>query len=424
MGRGKSLFSGFPWARRFGDRRSLFSRCATCGLNTGTTFWQTVEMGFSENRGQASMPPPMSISEIQHRADFSAIRYAQCWEDSRLLVAGLEPVGRHCLSIGSAGDNSFALLAAGAASVTAVEMNAAQIACIELRRAAYLTLEHREFLELLGSRASPRRMALYQACREKMPVEARTFWDAKPDAIAEGIGSAGKFERYFEMFRNRVLPLAHGRKRVLSLLEKRSPEEREIFYNEVWNNLRWRWIFQIFFSRTVMGALGRDPEFFKYVEGSVADRILARTRHALVVLDPSENPYLHWILTGKHGSALPEALEEKNFGTIRNALLEGRMVVAHASLEAHLSRFPECRYDAFNLSDIFEYMSGDNSQDLLEKILGASNPGARLAYWNMLAPRSRPESLAARLKSCEVDLIFAQDRAFFYSRFVVEEVIA
>ena len=381
-------------------------------------------MGFSGISGRGSMPLPMSISEIQHRADFSTIRYAQCWEDSRLLVAGLEPAGRHCLSIGSAGDNSFALLAAGAASVAAVEMNAAQIACIELRREAYLTLEHGEFLELLGSRPSSRRTALYQACREKMPAEARAFWDARPDAIAEGIGSAGKFERYFETFRKRVLPLAHGRKRVLSLLEKRSPEERETFYNEVWNNRRWRWIFQLFFSRTVMGALGRDPEFFKYVEGSVADRILARTRHALVALDPSENPYLHWILTGAHGDALPEALEEKNFGTIRNALLEGRLVVAHASLEAHLARFPECRYDAFNLSDIFEYMSDGNTRDLLEKIIAASSPGARLAYWNMLAPRSRPESLAARLKSCEADALFAQDRAFFYNRFVVEEVIA
>jgi S-adenosylmethionine-diacylglycerol 3-amino-3-carboxypropyl transferase len=139
-------------------------------------------------------------------------------------------------------------------------------------------------------------------------------------------------------------------------------------------------------------------------------------------LDPSENPYLHWILTGVHGAALPEALEEKNFRTIRDALLDGRLVIAHASLEAHLAQFPECRYDAFNLSDIFEYMSEDNSQDLLEKIIAASNPGARLAYWNMLAPRSRPESLANRLKSCEADSLFAQDRAFFYSRFVVEEV--
>lgn len=365
----------------------------------------------------------VSHSEIQHRADFSAIRYAQCWEDSRLLAAALKPGGRDCLSIGSAGDNSFALLAAGAKSVTAVEMNAAQIACIELRQAAYLTLDHRGFLELLGSRLSGRRASLYQACRENLTREALEFWDGMPEAIEGGIGSAGKFERYFALFRNRILPFAHPRKRVLSLLEARSPAERLRFYEEVWDNQRWRWIFQLFFSRTVMGVLGRDPEFFKYVEGSVADRILSRTRHALVELDPAENPYLHWILTGLHGEALPDALAEENFPRIRTALLEERFQVVRAPLEAWLERDPERRYDAFNLSDIFEYMSEANTRDLLEKIIAASRRGARLAYWNMLAPRSRPEALADRLTPCGSDSLFARDRAFFYSRFVIEEVV-
>ncbi len=367
----------------------------------------------------------VSRSEIQHRADFSAIRYAQCWEDSRLLAAALKPRGRACLSIGSAGDNSFALLAAGAVSVTAVEMNPAQIACIELRRAAYLVLEHVEFLELLGSRPSLRRVALYEKCRATLPDTARDFWDARREAISDGIGSAGKFERYFAMFRKWVLPLAHSQKRVRALLEPRSADERERFYDEVWDNRRWRWIFQAFFSRTVMGALGRDPGFFKYVEGSVADRILARTRHALVELDPAENPYLHWILTGTHGEVLPEALEEKNFAVIRTALLEGRFEVVSDSLEGWLDEVHDRRrYDAFNLSDIFEYMSEANMLDVLERIIAGAAPAARLAYWNMLAPRSRPESLADRLKSCgtEAEALFAEDRAFFYSRFVVEEV--
>jgi S-adenosylmethionine-diacylglycerol 3-amino-3-carboxypropyl transferase len=366
----------------------------------------------------------MTRSEIQHRADFTTIRYAQCWEDSRLLTAALKPAGRHCLSIGSAGDNSFALLADGAASVTAVEMNAAQIACIELRRAAYLSLDHAEFLELLGSRPSPRRKAIYQKCRGLVVPEIRSFWDARPGDIERGIAGVGKFEGYFALFRKFVLPLAHPRRRVLALLEPRGPSDRERFYNEVWDNRRWRWIFHAFFSRAAMGALGRDPEFFRYVEGSVAERILARTRHALAVLDPSENPYLHWILTGTHGDVLPEALKEENFPTIRKALEDGRFEVFNGPVERLLEEQPERRFDAFNLSDIFEYMSADNTEFLLERIVKASNPGARLAYWNMLAPRSRPESMAERLLSHddEAARLFEEDRAFFYSRFVVEEV--
>lgn len=367
----------------------------------------------------------MNVSEIQQRADFSAIRYAQCWEDSRLLQAAMLPHGRHCLSIGSAGDNSFALLAGGAAKVTAIEMNPAQVACIELRRAAYLKLDHHEFLELHGSRPSVRRTDLYLACRELLPVTARAFWDASPQAIRQGIGSAGKFERYFAIFRCFVLPLAHTRKRTMALLESKSPVGREMFYQDVWNNRRWRAIFAVFFSRSVMGALGRDPEFFRYVEGSVAERILQRARHALVVLDPSLNPYLHWILTGTHGEALPEALEEKHYQTIRQALAEERFEVVQAPLEQLLTERPDQRYDAFNLSDIFEYMSDAGTAALLARLADAATAGARLAYWNMLAPRSRPETLAHKLVPLDALAreCFDQDRAFFYSRFVVEEVI-
>src|SRR5690606_23831041 len=149
-----------------------------------------------------------------------------------LLNAALKPGGGHCVSIGSAGDNSFALLAGGAAKVTAVEMNPAQIACIELRKAAYLSLGHPEFLELLGSRPSQRRAEWYRQCRERLPDAVRGFWDARPEDIAGGIGSCGKFERYFTTFRRRVLPLAHPRRRVRELLVPRPPRERAAFYRE------------------------------------------------------------------------------------------------------------------------------------------------------------------------------------------------
>ena len=46
--------------------------------------------------------------------------------------------------------------------------------------------------------------------------------------------------------------------------------------------------------------------------------------------------------------------------------------------------------DRYNLSDIFEYMSEANFHCLLEKLVRHARPGGRLAYWNMLVPRSAP----------------------------------
>jgi len=289
-------------------------------------------------------------------------------------------------------------------------------------------------LVLMGSRSgtAEARAVLYARCRERLSPAVRTFWDGQPESVAGGIGAPGKFENYFRLFRTRVLPLVHGRKTVEALLRGGAPAEREQFYEKRWNTWRWRLLFRVFFSRFMMGRLGRDPAFFKYVEGSVADRILGRTRHALVALNPAENPYLHWILTGTHGEALPWALRAENFEKIRSRLdrLEWHELTLEAFLErergpASVGEAEGKRVLKFNLSDIFEYMSEENTAAILASLAEASAPGGRLAYWNMLAPRSRPEALAARLTP-QVELaraLFARDKAFFYSRFVVEEVV-
>ena len=62
-----------------------------------------------------------------------------------------------------------------------------------------------------------------------------------------------------------------------------------------------------------MGLLGRDPAFFDHVQGSVADKILARTRHAMTQLPTFSNPYLVYILTGNYmSSALPRYLRPEH----------------------------------------------------------------------------------------------------------------
>jgi S-adenosylmethionine-diacylglycerol 3-amino-3-carboxypropyl transferase len=315
------------------------------------------------------------------------------------------------------------MLSRGPARVIAVDLNPAQLACIELRVAAFRELEHGELLELIGSRPGSRRPALYQRCRARLSPDARSFWDGHAGGIEQGIGGAGKFERYFELFRTRVLPLVHSRRGVERLLAGGELARREEFYSREWDTWRWRLLFKIFFSRFVMGRFGRDPAFFRYVEGSVAERILARTRYALTALDPAANPYLQWILTGTHTTALPYALRPENFDAIRGNL--DRLEWSRSSIEEYFDSHRSLRIDRFNLSDIFEYMSPENYRQLLERLLAASNPGARLAYWNMLAPRSRPEALAGRLRPLDelAKQLFTQDKAWFYSRFVVEEVI-
>ncbi len=361
-------------------------------------------------------------SEAAAKADFTMIRYAQVWEDADILLEALDIQPEdECLSIASAGDNALAMLAKGPRKVIALDLNPAQLACLELRVAAFRRLEHPEILELIGSVPSERRAKLYEVIRPGLSAETRTFWDARPHFIAEGIGQAGKFESYFRLFRQRIMPLVHSQRTVARLWEPRDLEARRRFYSETWDTWRWRTLFQLFFSRAAMGALGRDPSFFRYVEGSVAEKILSRTRHALAELDPSANPYLQWILTGQHRTARPFYLREENFSAIRNNLdrLEWRL----APLEDFLSEYPQGTLSKFNLSDVFEYLSRENTEILLRQIAATARPGSRLAYWNMLAPRQAPATLRKKIAPL-TDLaaqLHLRDKAFFYSAFIVEE---
>lgn len=363
-------------------------------------------------------------SEAAEHAEFSMIRYAQCWEDADILLPALNiQNGSSILSVASAGDNSFAMLVKDPAKVYVIDLSPAQIACVKIRIAMYRILTHQEFLELMGSIKSTRRPDLYKKIRENLDEETRTFWDALPNGINNGIGGAGKFERYFKLFGLKILPLIESKKKIDILLQAKPRNEREEFYNKKWNNWRWKLMFEIFFSRTVMGRLGRDPSFFRYVKGSVAERILERARYAMVELDPALNPYFYWILRARHDDVLPFALREENFNIIRERL--DRIEVRLQSVEDFLIEAGHSSINAFNLSDIFEYVSEQETERLLSIIADVGSDKARIAYWNMLAPRKRPDSLSDRIISLDhtAKELFAQDKAFFYSAFRVEEVV-
>ena len=105
----------------------------------------------------------------------------------------------------------MSLLTRDPASVIVAELSPAQIACLELKVGAYRHIDHAGLLELVGAVQSDRRPALYAELRGSLSASSRAFWDARPQTISVGIGTAGKFERYFELFRNWVLPLIHDR---------------------------------------------------------------------------------------------------------------------------------------------------------------------------------------------------------------------
>jgi S-adenosylmethionine-diacylglycerol 3-amino-3-carboxypropyl transferase len=372
---------------------------------------------------RAKWSDAMQTSEIEAKAAFDHIRYAQLWEDADVLTQGLgDCAGGTLVSICSAGDNALAMLTLDPKKVVVVDLSLAQIACLKLRIGAFRNLSHPEFLELMGARPSSQRASLLAKALTGLDDETRAFWDAlTPEVEQHGAGGVGKFERYFRIFRTRLLPLVHSQKTIDAIFVSRPKADRQVFLDKRFNTWRWRLLLNAFFSRFVMGRMGRDKAFFDHVEGSPAQHVARRIRHAAVDCDPAENPYLHWIMKGTHGAALPMTWREEHFDTIKGRL--DRIDIRPGSLEAFISTGEKA--DGFNLSDIFEYMSPEVFTQVYGSILSASAPKARLVYWNMMAPRRVPPCYASRVKTLGdiEDRLKAEDKAFFYSDFVVEEVI-
>lgn len=362
-------------------------------------------------------------SEIEGKADFGQIRYAQLWEDADVVTQALGDVaGGTLVSICSAGDNALAMLTLDPARVIVVDLSQAQIACLRLRMGAFRNLTHAEFLVLMGARPGDDRKGLLARAIAGLDAPTQAFWRSRADDVARfGAGGVGKFERYFRIFRRYLLPLVHSQRTIDDIFIARPKEERRAFLDGRFNNWRWRLLLNVFFSRRVMGRMGRDRAFFDHVEGSPAQHVARRIRHAAVDCDPAENPYLHWIMKGCHGQALPMTWRPEHYATIRDRL--ERLDIRHGSLEA-LTAAGE-KADGFNLSDIFEYMSPQVFATVYGQILDAASPGARLVYWNMMAPRRVPAAFRTEVETLDAieDRLKACDKAFFYSDFVVERAV-
>lgn len=344
------------------------------------------------------------------------IRYGSVWEDADVLCRALEPVGRggRLLSIASAGDNALALLTLDPASVVACDLSQAQLACVELRRAAFARLDYPDLLAFLGVTPSGARRLYYRSLKLDPPI--RSFWDQRMRWIERGPLHAGKFERYLRIFGQGVLPLLYSRSTRRELLEEKSPAEQLSFYRRRWDKWSWRCLFQVFFSRRLLGSAGRDPALLEHVRGAVGRRLLARARTGLARIPTWDNPYLTYIITGNYREgALPRYLRREHFEAIR-ARLE-RLETVLAPVEA-TNRGP---FDGFNLSDVFEYLSPQAHISCYTKLVEQARPGARLAYWNLLAPRSAVGPGVERLRE-EARALHRGDRAWFYRAFELDRV--
>lgn len=357
-------------------------------------------------------------NDLLERVRMDFIRYANCWEDADILIEGLKPEkNSKILSVASAGDNSFSLLCTDPSVVVAADINPVQLYLVELKKAAIEALGYEDFLAFIGVTACSDREVIFDRIADKLSMECLTYWLGHFSQIKSGLIYQGKFEKYFQLFRGKIMPWIHRKGTVNELFRDKTVSEQELFYQETWNSWRWRLLFRIFFSKTVMGKFGRDPEFLKEVKVDVGTYIFGKAEKHLRSTNAQSNYLLHFIHLGNFGRTLPHYLRRENYEIIRSRI--DRLQIVKGSIE-EVARTD--RFNCFNLSNIFEYLPKDVFLRASEQLLEHAADNARFAYWNLMVPRRISGSFPGKaeyMKELSQSLT-SSDKGFFYNQFIVD----
>jgi S-adenosylmethionine-diacylglycerol 3-amino-3-carboxypropyl transferase len=378
------------------------------------------------DRDPGISPTSAAQSEIGSRMHFDTIRYSIVWEDIGLLCKALDVQSDDdLLCITSAGDNVLGLLLEEPRSVTAIDLNPCQNHLLELKLAAVRSLDHADFLALIGIVPSSRRKEIYRACRSLLSDDARAWWDGQGALLEAGIVGSGRLEQYFRHWHETLLPEVVEPAAVAACLDLDDIPAQRAFFESHLAVGPFREQFEWYFGEEMMASRGRDQAQFAYAEKDAGSHFYDRFRYAFTELPLHDNFYLHWFLTGAFRSPnrMHPYLLERNFDRLRK--LSDRVRIVTAPVEAMVDLGEEGSVSKAGFSNLFEYMSPASFEALMARIHSVFRPGARIAWWSLLAERKLAPSLRDRYQA-HVDVahqLWQQDRSWFYQRFHVAETI-
>jgi S-adenosylmethionine-diacylglycerol 3-amino-3-carboxypropyl transferase len=357
---------------------------------------------------------------------FEDVVYAQCWEDPEIdreaFQIGPEDV---VFSITSGGCNALAFLIDDPAKIIALDLNPTQNYLLELKMAGFRSLTRAELLAFLGVIPSETRMHTYRSIKEQLSMEARKYWDENPDMIRGGVIHCGRYEKYMRSL-GKWLRRIIGARAINRMFDASGREERQLVYESMWNNVRWKLFTRIFLSRWVMTYLF-DKAFFAQLEDSFSfgDHFRSVVKRGVTRFSASQNPFLSYMLSGRYSSLdhLPLYLRKESFELIRSRI--DRISIHNESCESLFERLPESSVSKFNFTNIFEWMSEEDFGQLLRSTIRVAQDGAVITYRNLLVDRNRPTDLARWIvpRTALANKLHGMDRSFIYKAYVVEEIV-
>ena len=353
------------------------------------------------------------------------ILYSMCWEDPDIVLEALNVRENDTvLTVASGGESIFAILLKNPEKVIAIDNNLDQIYLVELKIAAIKSLDFEEFIRFLGFKKSFDRVKIFKKCERYLSENSCKYWKRNIKSVKSGIIHCGKFERYIGIFRNFFLPLVLSKRMMCYYLSMEGISEQRDFYEKHWNSLKWRLLFKLFFSKTVMQWAGRKRQFFKYNKmQNISEYYLNKAKFCIESIPIQSNYFVHYILSGSVPIPFNHHpyLNKIKFSELKK--LVSKVHLVHADILKYLTTLQENSISKFNLSNVFELMTQEDYEKALNTILRVSETTARFCYWNNLVPRySHPKIDNIVAEKNLAEKLFRRGRVPFYSRLIVESI--
>src|SRR5262249_27737366 len=325
------------------------------------------------------------------------------------------------VTVSSAGCTALSLLTTDAANVTAVDVNATQNHLVELKAAA-LALGREGALSFLGADPDDERLPVYAGLRDRLTEPARAYWDANPGAVAAGVLNAGVSERFIRLVAMAVRRGVHSAATIERLLACASIEEQETFYATRWNNRRWRWLFKLLLNRWSFRRAFPAALFTHASATNFAEHFYRLAERGLTSVPVRSNYFLWHMLTGRYPAEVPggrppylaaDGLDLARGRTERLTLIDG-------TLTEYLRRCGDRSIDGFSLSNICEWMTQSEIDQLFGEIQRTAAPGARLCFRNFVGWTDVPAWFSRITEDRELGpALIREDRSLVQSRLAV-----
>jgi len=306
--------------------------------------------------------------------------FAQVREDPLLEIEALEPApGKTIVVVGSGGCTALSLLAAGAGRVVAVDLNRVQNHLTELKAAA---LTGPDPVAFLGGAPMADRLGRYRSIAGQLSEEARAYWDAHPKQLERGVLGAGVTEKFIGGVMTVMRTLIHPPSRIRRLLACRTVEEQRELFAKEWDTRRWRALFTVLLNRAVFRKT-YHPAFFTHVDNpSFADHFRRLANHTITEIPISTNYFLQYMLTGAYDGAVPPYLETAG---------AGQLTIVDGSYTEYLRTLPARSVDGFAISNILEWFTPEQADELFAEVVRTAAPGAGFVFRNFVGWNEVPE---------------------------------